>query len=157
MEGAVTLMTPLERELEPVRALLDETTTMVLATHMPDGTPRATPVFFAADSSLRLVFLSDPKSVHSLNLTRLPEASAAVYPEEADWRRLRGLQMQGRAEALAGAQADDARHIYAQRFPFVTQLAEALAASQIYAFRPSWVRLIDNRRGFGFQQEWALG
>jgi uncharacterized protein len=157
LEGAVTLMTPLERELEPVRALLDETTTMVLATHMPDGTPRATPVFFAADSSLRLVFLSDPKSVHSLNLTRLPEASAAVYPEEADWRRLRGLQMQGRAEALAGAQADDARHIYAQRFPFVNQLAEALAASQIYAFRPSWVRLIDNRRGFGFQQEWALG
>ena len=38
---------------------------MVLATRMPDGTPRATPVFFAADPSLRLVFLSDPKSVHS--------------------------------------------------------------------------------------------
>ncbi len=153
----MTLSLLLERELEPVRALLDETTTMALATRMPDGTPRATPVFFAADSSLRLVFLSDPRSVHSLNLARLPEASAALYPEEADWRRLRGLQMQGRAEALAGALADDARHIYAQRFPFVTQLAEALAASQIYAFRPSWVRLIDNRRAFGFQQEWTLG
>jgi uncharacterized protein YhbP (UPF0306 family) len=153
----VTLSPLLERELEPVHALLDETTTMVLATRMPDGSPRATPVYFAADRSLRLVFLSDPESIHSLNLARLAEASAALYPEEADWRRLRGLQMQGRAEAPVGAEADAARGIYAQRFPFVTQLAEALVASQVYAFTPTWVRLIDNRRGFGFQQEWTLG
>jgi uncharacterized protein YhbP (UPF0306 family) len=153
----VTLPQSLERELEPVRTLLDETTAMVLATRMPDGNPRATPVFFAVDPSLRLLFLSDPKSVHCLNLARLSEASAALYPEEADWRRLRGVQMQGRATALAGTEADAARGVYAKRFPFVTQLAEALAASQIYAFHPTWVRLIDNRRGFGFQQEWSLG
>jgi uncharacterized protein YhbP (UPF0306 family) len=152
----VTLPSDLNRELAPIRALLEETTTMVLATRMPDGTPRATPVFFATDESLRLIFLSDPQSVHSRNLTASPHASAAMYPEEGDWRRLRGVQMTGRARVLDGAEADAARRTYARRFPFVAELASAMAATRICAFTPSWVRLIDNRRGFGFQQEWSL-
>ncbi len=152
-------MTPpsdLNRDLAPIRALLEETTTMVLATRMPDGTPRATPVFFATDENLRLIFLSDPESAHSGNLTASPQASAAMYPEEGDWRRLRGVQMAGHTRVLDGAEAEAARRTYARRFPFVAELASAMAVSRIYAFTPSWVRLIDNRRGFGFQQEWSL-
>jgi len=26
----------------------------------------------------------------------------------------------------------------------------------LYVFSPTWVRLVDNRRGFGFKQEWDL-
>lgn len=156
MEGRVTVPPELQRDLEPVRGLLEETTTMVLATRMPDGTPRATPVYFAADDRLRLFFLSDPDSVHSRNLAASPQASAAIYPEEGNWRKLRGLQMTGQARALDGGEADAARRVYAHRFPFVAELASAMAASRIYAFAPSWVRLIDNRRRFGFQQEWTL-
>jgi uncharacterized protein YhbP (UPF0306 family) len=156
MEGRVTLSPELQRDLEPVRDLLEETTTMVLATHMPDGTPRATPVYFAADDVLRLIFLSDPDSVHSRNLAASPQTSAAMYPEERNWRKLRGLQMTGQARALDGDEAEAARRAYARRFPFVAELASAMAASRIYAFSPSWVRLTDNRRGFGFQQEWSL-
>jgi uncharacterized protein YhbP (UPF0306 family) len=156
MEGRVTLPADLNRDLAPIRALLEETTTMVLATRMPDGTPRTTPVFFAMDESLHLIFLSDPDSVHSRNLDASPHASAAMYPEESNWRKLRGVQMTGLARALDGSQAEAARRTYARRFPFVAELASAMAASRIYAFTPSWVRLIDNRRGFGFQQEWTL-
>ena len=143
-------------DLDPVRALLDETTTMVLATRGPDGTPRATPVYFAAEENLRLIFLSDPDSAHSRNLSSAPQSSVAIYPEEPDWRRLRGVQMTGRAAAIDGPEAELARRAYARRFPFVGELARALDASRTYAFLPSWVRLIDNRRGFGFQQEWRL-
>ena len=152
----MTLPSDLNRDFAPIRTLLEETTTMVLATRMPDGTPRATPVFFAMDESLRLIFLSDPEGVHSRNLIASPQASAAMYPEEGNWRRLRGIQMTGRARVLDGAEADAARRTYARRFPFVAELASAMAASRIYTFTPSWVRLIDNRRGFGFQQEWSL-
>jgi uncharacterized protein YhbP (UPF0306 family) len=153
----VTLPPELGGELDPVRSLLDETTTLVLATRGTDGTPRATPVFFAVFESLKLVFLSDAESIHSRNLRRAPEVSVALYPEEPDWRRLRGLQMMGRAAALAGPEADVAQQAYARRFGFVAELSQALAASQIYAFAPTWIRLIDNRRRFGFQQEWTLG
>jgi hypothetical protein len=136
--------------------LLDETTTMVLATRGPNGTPRATPVYFAAEHTLRLIFLSDPDSAHSRNLVGAPQASVAIYPEESDWRRLRGIQMTGHAAAIEGSEAELARRAYARRFPFVSELARVLDASRTYAFRPSWVRLIDNRRGFGFQHEWML-
>ncbi len=129
---------------------------MVLATRGPDGTPRATPVYFAADHTLRLIFLSDPDSAHSRNLVSAPQTSVAIYPEERDWRRLRGVQMTGHAAAIEGSEAELARRAYARRFPFVSELAQALDASRTYAFRPSWVRLIDNRRGFGFQHEWKL-
>jgi len=156
MEGRVTLPPGLQGDLEPVRTLLEETTTMVLATRMPDGTPRATPVYFAADDRLRLIFLSDPGSVHSRNLAASPQASAAIYPEEGNWRKLRGLQMAGQARTLDGDEAEAARRVYARRFPFVAGLAAAMAANRIYVFAPSWVRLIDNRRRFGFQQEWSL-
>ncbi len=153
----MTLPPALALELEPVRALLEETATLTLATRSADGTPRATPVYFAADPSLRLIFLSDPESIHSLNADRDGRASVALYPDEADWRRLRGLQMQGIVGRLEGPEAEAGRGIYARRFSFIGQLAEALAAGATYAFRPTWIRLIDNRRGFGFQQEWSLG
>lgn len=156
MEGHVTLPPHLSRELDPVCQVLDESTTMVLATRMPDGTPRATPVYFAPDERLHLIFLSDPQSVHSRNLAASPAASAAVFPEERDWRRLRGVQVMGEAGLLEGFAAEAARRTFARRFPFVAELAAALAASRIYALAPSWVRLIDNRRRFGFQQEWSL-
>jgi uncharacterized protein YhbP (UPF0306 family) len=152
----VTLPADPGRDLDPIRALLEETTTMVLATRMPDGTPRSTPLYFAPDKDLRLIFLSDPDSAHSRNLAASQHASAAMYPEERDWRRLRGVQMTGHARVLDGSEAEAARHTYARRFPFVAELATAMAASRIYAFTPSWVRLTDNRRGFGFQQEWSL-
>jgi len=144
-------------EFDPVRALLDETTTMVLATRGPNGTPRATPVYFAAEHTLRLIFLSDPDSLHSRNLANAPQASVAIYPEESDWRRLRGVQMTGHAAAIGGSESEPPRRAYAHRFPFVTELTQALAASQTYTFVPTWIRLIDNRRKFGFQQEWTLG
>jgi uncharacterized protein YhbP (UPF0306 family) len=144
-------------DLDRVLELLDETSTMALATSMPDGTPRATPVFFAVHEVLRLVFLSDAGSIHSRNLGRVPDVSVAIYPEESDWRRLRGLQMTGCAAALEEAQAEAAQRTYARRFDFVAELSQALTASQVYAFTPSWIRLIDNRRKFGFQQEWTLG
>ena len=153
----MTIPPALAGELDRILGLLQETTTMVLATSMPDGTPRATPVFFAVHEGLSLVFLSDAGSIHSRNLQRAPEVSVALYPEESDWLRLRGLQMMGSAAALVGAEAEAAQQTYTIRFGFVTELAQALAASQIYAFAPTWIRLIDNRRKFGFQQEWALG
>ena len=153
----MTLSSALALELDPVRALLEETSTVILATRSADGTPRATPVYFAVDAGLRLIFLSDPKSLHAENCAREPRASVALYADEPDWRKLRGVQMQGSVERLSGEAAEAAgRAVYAGRFPFIGQLAEALAVSAAYAFTPAWIRLIDNRRGFGFQQEWRL-
>ncbi len=143
-------------DLPALQALLAETHVLTLATLDPDGAPRATPVFFAADERLDLIFLSDPSSPHSRNLERDPRAAAALYPEVDDWRHIRGLQLRGRVRALESLARQDGLAIFNRRFAFVAQLPEALAGSAVYRFSPGWVRLIDNRRGFGYHQEWRL-
>ena len=43
-----------------------------------------------------------------------------------------------------------------RQVPFVIQLEPVVARNEMYAFAPSWIRLVDNRRGFGFKQEWTF-
>jgi uncharacterized protein YhbP (UPF0306 family) len=142
--------------LEPVLALLAEARIMTLATLDPDGAPRATPLYFVPDRTGRLLYLSDPEAQHSRNLHSHPQAAIAIYPYEADWRALRGLQMKGTVLQLDDASARNALSLYRRRFPFIDQLAAAMQSSVVFRFTPTWVRLIDNRREFGFQQEWLL-
>jgi hypothetical protein len=39
---------------------------------------------------------------------------------------------------------------------FITDLGDAVQHSEMLQLTPSWIRLIDNRRGFAFKQEWTL-
>ena len=135
-------------------ALLEETPALTLATLDPDGAPRATPLYFAP-ADLTLIFLSDPASQHSRNLQADPRCGVAIYPAVADWRSLRGLQMRGQAVRLSEMETPRALQLYLQRFLFAAGLARTVQAAP-YRFQPNWIRRIDNRQGFGFQQEWQI-
>lgn len=144
-------------DLAPLFDLLAETTTLTLATLDPDRTPRATPLYFALTADVDLVFLSDPKSPHAANLARNPQAAVAAYPEVADWREIRGVQMKGVVELLEGEPAAGALEAYGARHRFLAEVPAVWQAMRVYRFRPGWARCIDNRRGFGFRQEWDFG
>jgi uncharacterized protein YhbP (UPF0306 family) len=144
-----------ETDQQALIALLEETPVLTLATLHPNGSPRATPLYFA-HRGLTLVFLSDPASLHCQNLQADRRCAVALYPPVTDWRQLRGVQMRGTAALVDGAEAAAALNIFALRFPFVGQLPQALAQAKPYRFTPDWARRIDNRQGFGFQQEWSL-
>lgn len=143
-------------ELTEIRALLAETCTLTLATVDPDGTPRATPLFFAIGEGLDLYFLSRPDSQHSRNVLRNPQVAVALYPEVEAWTEIRGLQMKGRIDQLPGEDRQEALACYRRRFGFIARLSEVVMQSAMYRFRPTWVRVIDNRRGFGHHREWHL-
>lgn len=143
-------------DLSPILALLAETQALTLATLDPDGRPRATPIFFAFDDRADLIFLSDPQTQHCRNLEREPSASAALYPEVSDWRGLRGLQIKGVASSVPASDREAALSQYTARFPFVLELTDVVSQSEVYRLRPTWVRLIDNRQGFGYKREWTL-
>lgn len=140
-----------------VLSILSEAEAMTLATIGPAGAPRATPVYFAFDDELALIFLSDKNSLHSKNLTREARAAVAVYPQVEDWRALRGVQMQGSVHEIQPEERARAQAIYQRRFPFVVAFSELIGDSCFYRFVPTWIRWIDNRRGFGFQEEWTVG
>lgn len=131
--------------------------TMTIATSGADGQPHAAPVYFAADQSLSFFFFSDPQSQHSKDLYHDSRAAAAVYPECFDWQDIRGLQMHGQVNLMeSGEDWEKAWEAYQTKFPFVSGIKNVLAQNRLYAFTPAWIRLVDNRRGFGFKQEWNL-
>lgn len=136
--------------------ILKEINSCTLATVEPDGSPRATPMFFAFDEQLRIYFLSDPKTVHVANLLRDARVAMGFYPEVSGWKEIRGLQMKGTAGSLPEAELDTAWAVYQARFPFLSEIPEAVEVSDLYRFEPRWVRIIDNRRGFAFQVSWDM-
>lgn len=137
--------------------------TMTLSTASPDGKPHAAPVYFAAPSLMNvnpipvLYFFSDPRSQHGQHLDANPRAAVAIYPPCFDWQDIRGLQMGGLAAPVeAGEEWNTAWGLYKTKFPFVAGLKAIVARNRLYAFTPGWIRLVDNRRGFGFKQEWRF-
>jgi uncharacterized protein YhbP (UPF0306 family) len=131
--------------------------TMTLATVSSNGQPHAAPVYFAAGGNLHLYFFSDPGSQHGQDIKGRPEAFCAIYPECHDWRDIRGLQLRGRVRRVEpGPEWAAAWELYAAKFPFVSELKEAVARNALYVFETRWARLVDNRRGFGFKEEWTL-
>ena len=158
--------------LAEVNALLS-ISTLTLATagpSQPDVTslhtapPHAAAVYFTADlpvrdslRGLRLYFFSDPTSQHGQDLHANPQAAAAIYPAVSGWQEIRGLQLHGAAHILPpGSTWEAAWQLYQIKFPFVSGLKAILQRNALYEFIPSWLRLVDNRRGFGFKQEWEL-
>lgn len=134
--------------------------TLTLATCSPEGRPHAAPVYFAASSrglqpGMRLYFFSGQDSRHTQDLLRQPAAAGAIYPECEGWQDIRGLQLEGEVLPVErGPEWDAAWEQYRAKFPFVSALKVVVARNALFAFVPHWIRLVDNRRGFGFKQEW---
>ncbi|OLN30124.1 hypothetical protein DVDV_0726 [Desulfovibrio sp. DV] len=148
-----------------IHRLLAETTAMTLATSgsagPDDALPWASTVYFAPNG-YDLVFLSSPTSRHGSNLAANPACAAAVSPETASWRDIRGLQLEGRAAVVTGLAAKArAMAAYCAKFPFVEALladpgeaARRLGKVSAHVLRPTAIRYLDNTLGFGTR--WLL-
>lgn len=146
-------MSPLD--LTPFSDLL-ELPALTLATTGETGEPHAAAVYFAADQRLDLYFFSAPSSQHSLDLARDPRAAVSLYIESRSWQEIRGLQMRGIVSQVEpGSSWEQAWRLYLAKFPFVSEMQAEVARTRLYLFRPDWIRLFDNRKGFGYKQEWA--
>jgi uncharacterized protein YhbP (UPF0306 family) len=132
--------------------------TMSLATAGATGRPFSTPVFFAADEVVGLIFFSDADTLHVRHLLERSEASATVYPTVNEWLEIRGLQIAGTVERILPGEAwERAWQTYQAKFPFVADLRALIEVSWLLALVPTWIRLIDNRRAFGYKREWIRG
>lgn len=140
---------------DPAVAEVLGVSTLTLATSDASGAVHAAPVFFAAADDLRLLFLSDPASQHVRDGAGGRPVAAAIHVETAAWQEIRGLQLRGMVERVPdGPERDRAAAPYVAKFPFVAGLAEVVERAGLFVFVPDWIRLIDNRRAFGFRREW---
>ena len=97
------------------------------------------------------------RAATSRDLIRDRGAAVAFHPGCEGWEDIRGLQMRGEVQPLQPVgDWDRALDVYVDKFPFVSDLEDVVAQNQLYVFVPRWIRWVDNRKGFGFKEEWPL-
>ena len=152
---------PLEFDQE-VELFLATCRTATLATVDAAGHPHAANVQVAHDAGWRLHWVSSPDSAHSRHLANRPAAAMTLYAHRDEPELIHGLQLHGRVDppvAASDAAWERLWSLYAGKYPFVEadpQMRAAATRQRFYIFRPSWLRWIDNRRGFGFKIEKRL-
>ena len=134
--------------------LLDSQRTMVLAVALEAGPPHAAPLYFVRGEGFRLYWLSSRESLHSREIERAGAAAAAVFRPSRRWADLRGVQMRGIASRARKSR--DLIEKYKAKFGLGDELDSVISRSSLYCFEPRWMRLIDNRRGFGWNMEWTF-
>jgi uncharacterized protein YhbP (UPF0306 family) len=151
--------------LNHVRQFLQAQSTLTLATLSPEDGPAAADLYFVADSSLNLYFLSEPKARHARNLAADPRVAATVHPQAWDWVDIKGVQLEGVCLPVSAAgERAAALALYGAKFAFVstpsasglgTFLAAALGRHTVYRITPGWIRWLDNSVAFGHKLEWV--
>ncbi len=118
-----------------------------LAVMDADG-PHAAAVFYAGDDDFNLYVLTDPQTRHGRAMTTNAEVAGTIQRDRQEWQEIQGVQFHGRCRQLNDADRAQAWELYRQRFPF------AWAALPVWRIELTWMRLLDNRQGFGHKEDW---
>jgi hypothetical protein len=144
-----------ERLLEFLR----EHQVLTLAVTEADGSPCAAALFYAVDDEVRFYVLTDPATRHGNAMLANPSVAGTIQLDRQQWHEIRGVQFRGVCRQLGSAERVRAWEIYSARFPFLQQpnavLTRELATTAMWRIEPTWIRLIDNRIGFGHKEEWT--
>lgn len=132
-----------------------------LATCGSEG-PWAAAVFYVNDGH-SLYFLSSPTSRHCRDLGQNQHVAVTIQEDYSDWLEIKGVQIEGVAREISGAEEDMARKLYGEKFPVVGLLAQAPAAIVKALAKVRWYRIvphrmyfIDNSGGLGNRDEIEL-
>jgi len=140
--------------------LLRNWRTAAIATVDADGLPHACNCFYVSDDDLRLHWISGESSAHSVHIAATGRCAIAVYAHtDEESSHIRGVQMHGRVEPVRDKPLNrEIEAAYKDKYPFVRglKLAQLLLDKTFYRFTPTWARLIDNRKGFGWKAELEL-
>ncbi len=145
---------------ERLVAFLRQHRVLTLAVVEPQGTPYAAALFYALDHPpLRLYVLTGAHTRHGRALRHSARVAGTVQRDRQEWRSIQGVQFTGTCRPLEGEERDRAWRVYTARFTFLRRpppaLARALLRVELWSIEPDWVRLIDNRLGFGHKEEWG--
>jgi uncharacterized protein YhbP (UPF0306 family) len=122
--------------------------------------PGACAVWFAIQADLTLYFLSATSTRHGSALAAGGQVAITVQKDEQNWRTIQGIQGQGFCRPVTVEHRANAWKTYSERYPFVIQpfgsIATALTTVAMWSVTPTWLRLIDNTKGFGHKEELSI-
>ena len=138
--------------------------TMTLAT-CANEVPWAATVFYASEE-WKLYFFSAPQSRHCQNLAVNARVAVTVQEDYKDWRRIKGIQLEGKALLVDSTlEKTKAMAVYARKYPEVIKLFttpgsgvfyQAFLKVKFYCVVPEKIYFLDNEQGFGKRQELEL-
>jgi uncharacterized protein YhbP (UPF0306 family) len=148
-----------------ILAYLESHNTVTLGT-CHENQPWSATVFYASNE-LTIYFFSDPKTRHAQNIAVNPRVAATIQEDYHDWRKIKGLQMEGEVFAINSMfEKAKAMTVYARKYPEVIKvftspqsgaLYKAFLKVQFYSFAPETIYYIDNERSFGKREEYRVG
>jgi uncharacterized protein YhbP (UPF0306 family) len=98
------------------RAIIDIQRYMTIATADANGTPWASPVWYAHDRYSRLLWASKPASRHSKNIESRPQIGIAIFDSSVAAGEGQGVYVSATATAIeAGSELARAIEVYSQR------------------------------------------
>ena len=138
--------------MDDIQTFLENHNTMTLATYGKDG-PSAAAVFYTPiKKSASIIFVSSPESDHIKNLEKSKKCAATIQDDGLEWKKIKGLQLKGEINQANEKYWEN----YLRKYPYIKtneELSKALEKVNLYEFRITWARLIDNTKGFGNRTE----
>lgn len=95
-----------------VRAIVDKNPYMTLATADEEGTPWATPVWYATADYREYIWVSSPQARHSRNLARRPELGIVIFDSQQRPYTGEGVYLSALAEQVPEAEIDRCLDIF---------------------------------------------
>lgn len=100
-------------------------------------------------SALSLIFTSDDETRHVKEVAENKDVAGAIALETSIIGKIQGIQFTGIIEKLEGAELKKAKTAYIKRFPIA-----ALATLHLWKVDIQFMKLTDNRLGFGKKLIW---
>jgi len=142
-----------------IAAFLSLSRTLSLATVNEEGQPHAANLWFANDEQFCFYFVSDPGSEHSKHIARDPRVGLTVYAHLDEADQIHGIQAHGECRQIDGTESASALGLFCTKFPAVAAshtIRDRLKGERFYRVKPTWLRWVDNRRGFGWKYEMKI-
>ncbi|HEC98678.1 MAG TPA: pyridoxamine 5'-phosphate oxidase family protein [Nitrospirae bacterium] len=110
------------------------------------GQPHVSTVAYVSEG-FELYFATSVKSRKFSNLEKSPKVALTIDEDEADWMKITGLQIEGKAEVVKEDQLPSVFVIYSEKFPII----KTFPANPDYRFikiTPRKVWILDYSKGF---------
>jgi uncharacterized protein YhbP (UPF0306 family) len=116
-----------------------------------EGLPWVANCFYAyMEAENALVFTSDNNTKHIRDLEEGNIVAASIVLETSVVGKIQGIQMRGRLSEPGEEMLKTARLAYLKRFPFA-----ALMETTLWVLEVEYVKMTDNRLGFGKKVIWG--
>jgi len=126
-----------------------------MATINPNGESYINTAYYAFDEKLRLYIITNPKSNHSINLSKNPSVSVSIFDSHLKfWEdKLQGVQLFGTGYKTPISQLPRGTSCFLKRFPLFKEIVKKpkdfmkkSVAVKIYTLEIKKIKLFDEKR-----------